>query len=145
LYRFVDQPLDRQDHGTRFLVWALRQWVAAAVDGRCACHTLCVAFAGIGIADAVDDFHIAMSTLCNNARIALRFGAIDRPQISEHEAILVALTLSAAQRGEADVKAVAGQLVHPDMALLLARSLAGVARRMDRAGLVPGPAGPRPA
>lgn len=145
MYRFVDQPLEAQDEGTRFLVWAMRQWVAAALDGRCACHTLCGAFAVLGVADAIDDFHIAMRTLCNNARVPLRFGAVDRELISEHEAILVALTHSAAWREERAVTAVARQLVHPDMAALLARSLAAVARSMARGGLVPREAGIGPA
>lgn len=135
MYQFVDQSLDKQDQGARFLVWAMRQWVQAAVQGRCACHMLCAAFTGAGVGGALDDFHIAMQTLCNNALAPLRFGAVERAEISEHEAILVATVLTGPRREDA-MRDIARQLVHADMAMLLARSLAGIGRRFAEAGLV---------
>jgi hypothetical protein len=146
MYRFVDQPLDKQGDGPRFLIWAMRQWVVAAVDGRCACHRLHAAFAGLRVERAVDDFHIAMRTLCNNARVPLRFGAVDRLEITEHEAVLVAMAIMATERDEAEVKAIARQLVHADMVTLFVRALAGVARTFAHAGLTFGASvnGPAP-
>lgn len=136
MYQFVDQSLDSQEQGARFLVWAMRQWVQAAVQGRCACHMLCAAFTGVGVDEALDDFHIAMRTLCNNALAPLRFGAVERAEITEHEAILVATVLAGSDREEAAMRDIARQLVHADMAVLLARTLAGVGRRFAEAGLV---------
>jgi len=127
MYRFVDQPLQGQSEGARFLIWATRHWVAAAVQGRCVCHTLNATFSTMRVDAALDDFHLAMRTLCNNPLIPLRFGALDRPEITEHEAILAATALAAVERGEADVKEVARQLVHADMAALFASSFTRVA------------------
>jgi hypothetical protein len=135
MYRFVDQPLDKQVDGPRFLIWAMRRWVAAAVDGRCACHTLRTGFAGMRVGPAIDDFHVAMRALCNNARVSLRFGAVDRLDITEHEAVLVATAIAAARGDEAEVTAIARQLVHADMAVVFARSFGGVAQAFAGAGL----------
>jgi hypothetical protein len=135
MYRFVDQPLDRQVDGPRFLIWAMRRWVAAAVEGRCACHTLQTAFAGMRMEQAIDDFHVAMRTLCNNARVSLRFGAVDRLDITEHEAVLVATAIAAARGDDTEVTGIARQLVHADMAVVFARSFSGVARAFAQAGL----------
>ncbi len=135
MYRFVDQPLDSQVDGPRFLIWAMRRWVVAAVEGRCACHMLQAAFTGMRVERAVDDFHLTMRTLCNNTRVALRFGAVDRREITEHEAVLLATAIAAARGDEAEVKEIARQLVHADMAALFARAFSGVARAFTGAGL----------
>ncbi len=135
MYRFVDQPLDRQADGAHFLVWAMRRWVVAAVEGRCACHRLDAAFTGLRVARAVDDFHLAMRTLCNNTLIPLRFGAVDRLEITEHEAVLIATAIAVAESDEVAVAAIARQLVHADMAPLFARLFTGLARTFTCAGL----------
>jgi len=135
MYRFVDQPLDSQPDGARFLIWAMRQWVVAAVDGRCACGVLRAAFVGMGVERAAGDFHVAMRTLCNNTLIPLRFGAVDRVDITEHEAVLIATAVAVAERDDAAMAAIARQLVHADRAARFARSFAGVAGAFTGAGL----------
>jgi hypothetical protein len=127
--------VDQQESGTRFLIWAMRQWVSAAVEGRCACHALHAAFTGVRAERAVDDFHLAMRTLCNNVLAPLRFGALDRAEITEHEAVLVATAIATAERDEAEVKAIARQLVHADMAAPFAGALASVIQTFAAAGL----------
>lgn len=108
-------------------VWAMRQWFRAAVDGRCVCHVISGAFGIAGVARAAVPFHVAMRTLHGNARIPLQFGSIGRPSITETEALIVEAAAAAAQGRTGDLRAVARGLVFPDMAAVLARSLASVA------------------
>jgi hypothetical protein len=132
---FVDRPISEQDRYVQLCVWAMRQWIKAAVDGRCVCHVISGAFGTAGVARAAAPFHVAMRTLYGNARIPLQFGSIDRPSITESEALIVEAAAAAAEGRTEDLRAVARGLVFPDMAAVLARSLASVAAAFAEADL----------
>lgn len=135
MYAFVDRPISEQDRGVQLCVWAMRQWMGAALDGRCVCHVLAASFAAADVPRAAAPFHLGMQALFGNARIPLRFGSIGRPSITESEAMIVEAIGAAIQGRAEDLHAVARGLVFPDMAAVPIRSLATVAAVFAEASL----------
>lgn len=135
MHELIDRPVREQAAGVRLCVWAMRQWVRAALDGKCVCHVIAAEFEGTNAARASVPFHEAMRTLCSNARVALRFGCVDRLAITEHEAIILAAATAAAEGRRQDLQAIARWLVFPDFAPALAASLTSVAEAFAAADI----------
>lgn len=126
--QLMGRPLECQSQGVQLFTIAVRRWVKAAVDGKCVCHVIGAAFRTAGLDAASAPFHAAMQTLCQNARVTLRFGTADRPGLSEHEAKLVEGLIAAEEERFHDLRAITHELVFPDLAPALAKSLGAVAK-----------------
>lgn len=131
MYRFIDSRLCDQPPAVRILVMAMRHWVIGAVNGRCVCHVIGCAFRSLGLAPALDDFHLAMRTLYNNALVPLTFGSFDRSTITEHEAILLGALAAAGDPERGNLRAISRSLVHADMAPALAQALVSLAGHLE--------------
>lgn len=135
MYRFVDRPVDSQERGAQLLLWSVRQWIKAAIEGRCICGTISSAFSSCEVGEATDAFHLAMRTLCSNARWPLQFGSLDRELVVEQEAILLACIVAAQEQHDAALEALSRQIVHVDMAPVFANALRVIAKSFREAGL----------
>lgn len=133
MYRFIDARLSDQPPAVRILVLAMRHWVIGAVNGRCVCHVVGCAFRSLKLEPALDDFHLAMRTLYNNALVSLTFGSFDRSTITEHEAILLGALAAASEAENGSLQAVSRGLVHADMAPVLIQALGSLARHLELA------------
>ncbi|RYD45434.1 MAG: hypothetical protein EOP63_01325 [Sphingomonadales bacterium] len=91
MYRFVDRPVETLCNGGRFLLWAMRGWVAAAERGQCPPQMLHRGFVAVNAVGALPDFHIAMALLGSDAVETLLLAPMPCLQISEDEAILLGL------------------------------------------------------
>ena len=131
MYRFIDARLCDQPPAVRILVLAMRHWVIGAVNGRCVCHVVGCAFRSLNLEPALDDFHLAMRTLYNNALVSLTFGSFDRSTITEHEAILLGALAAASEAENGSLQAVSRGLVHADMAPVLTQALASLAMHLE--------------
>jgi hypothetical protein len=131
MYRFIDARLCDQSPAVRILVLAMRHWVIGAVNGRCVCHVVGCAFRSLKLDPALDDFHLAMRTLYNNALVSLTFGSFDRSTITEHEAILLGALAAASEAENGSLQAVSRGLVHADMAPVLAQALVSLAGQLE--------------
>lgn len=136
MYDFVDRPISEQRDAVQFFVLAMRRCVKAAVDRQCACHVIGSSFAACNLAQAAAPFHALMRTLCANARVPLRIGAIDHEAITEHEALMITAVVAATQGRERDLRAIARGLVFADLAPALAASLATLAARFAGADVL---------
>ena len=132
--KLTSRPLDRQSEGTQLFTFAVRRWVKAAVDGQCVCHVIGAAFRTAGLQEASVPFHAAMQTLCQNARLPLRFGTPERSLLSIQEAQLVHALGAAASDRQDIVRRIAEGLVFPDLAPSLSASLDRVSRAFIRSG-----------
>jgi hypothetical protein len=133
MYRFIDARLCDQPPAVRILVLAMRHWIIGAVNGRCVCHVVGCAFRSLKLEPALDDFHLAMRTLYNNALVSLTFGSFDRSTITEHEAILLGALAAAGEARSSSIQAVSRGLVHADMAPALTQALASLAGHLESA------------
>jgi hypothetical protein len=91
MYAFVDRPVESLCNGGRFLLWAMRGWVAAAERGQCPPQMLHRGFAAVDAAGALPDFHVAMALLGSDAVQTLLLAPMPCLWISEDEAILLGL------------------------------------------------------
>lgn len=123
MYDFVDRPLVRQARGVQLFVWAMRQWAAAALDGRCVCRLVACAFHTAELKDATEPLQRAMHALCHHGRTSMRFGAVQRAAITEHEAILLSALVAADAGQRRTLDTICGALVEPAAAPVLAASL----------------------
>ncbi len=127
MYEFVDRPLARQDRGVQLFVWAMRQWATAAIDGRCVCRLVDCAFRSADLRGATEPLHQGMRALCHHGRTPMRFGAVERTSVTEHEAILLSALVAADHGRDQAVDAICEALVDLSAAPALAASLKALA------------------
>ncbi|MET0137043.1 MAG: hypothetical protein ABW192_01520, partial [Sphingobium sp.] len=85
MYEFVDRPITSLDHGGRFLVWTLRNWVRALSDGYCPAAAVGPAFAKWEMMAAFPPFHRMLSVLNIHGLETIAVAPIDCRSVSEHE------------------------------------------------------------
>ncbi|QAY77319.1 hypothetical protein [Sphingosinicella sp. BN140058] len=133
MYLYVDRPCVALAPGSRFVLAAMREWVAAVREGRCACRALAPGFAAAGARDVLAPFQMMMAILNRDGLRPLGFGARCRQTVAEDEAVLLGLLDQAgSERARVDA---ARALVAADMVPALSKALAAVA-----AGLIDAPA-----
>ncbi|USI72956.1 hypothetical protein [Sphingomonas morindae] len=91
MYAFVDRPVGTLKPGARFLLWAMRGWIASAAQGECPPRTLACGFAQRGALPALPPLNRLLATLNTQARDAIAFHPLACPRIGEDEAILLQL------------------------------------------------------
>ncbi|KHL25849.1 hypothetical protein PK98_04395 [Croceibacterium mercuriale] len=123
MYDFIDRPLVRQDRNVQLFVWSMRQWASAALDGRCVCRLVSCAFRSAELKDAVEPLHQAMHALCHHGHTSMRFGAVQRSAITEHEAILLSALIAAGNGQHRTLDTICTALVTSEAAPVLSASL----------------------
>lgn len=91
MYDFIDRPVESLGNSGRFLLWALRGWVHAAVQGACPPAALHRGFAHVNALSALPDFHAALALLNADARETLSLAPAGCSRIAEDEALLLAI------------------------------------------------------
>jgi hypothetical protein len=134
MYAFVDQPVESLCNSGRFLLWAMRGWVAAAARGDCPPAALHRGFAAIDARLALPDFHVAMAMLASDARQDLTLSPIACRCIAEDEAILIGLWCDAASGAAARIRATLMLLVAPESVAPIAKAMAATAAQLIAAG-----------
>lgn len=135
MYDFVDRPLARQDRGVQLFVWAMRQWAGAALDGRCVCRLVDCAFRSADLRGAAEPLHHGMRALCHHGRTPMRFGAVQRASVTEHEAILLSAMIAANDGRDRAVDVICDMMVQSSAAPVLSASLKTLARAFADAEL----------
>lgn len=127
MYDFIDRPIGVLDEGDRFLVWAMRGWTQSMAERRCPPSVLATAFDRSQLSDALPHFHLGMSVLNRDGKERMGFGAICCPQVSEAEAVILAL-MRLIGRGEMPAaSATIALLVAPEAEQKFTRALTAVA------------------
>jgi hypothetical protein len=137
MYDLVDQRVDRLCHGSRFMLWAMRNWVQAVGDGQCPPRVLAPSFAGMGAIGALSGVHLAVAFLNGDALETLALHPNACRRIGEHEAILLTLwadSLDPAHRARR--QATLDLLVH-DRAETIGQALEDAAAILAAAHLAP--------
>jgi hypothetical protein len=114
MYRYLDRLVGTLEPAQRLLVWAMRNWVAAASQGRCPCARLGAAFESCGVGEALSDFNTAMLVLNGEGVGALRLAPLCGPQVRDDEARLLALFAAGLGADDRQLHRLADQLVRPD-------------------------------
>ena len=96
MYAFVDRPVDSLCNGGRFLLWAMRGWVATATRGGCPPQALTKGFGAVHARAALPDFHAAMALIASDGRDCLALSPMPCRRIGEDEALLLGLWRDAA-------------------------------------------------
>ncbi|MBL0914818.1 MAG: hypothetical protein IBJ13_04690 [Sphingopyxis sp.] len=133
MYAFIDRPVESLGNSGRFLLWAMRGWVAAAERGQCPPQALRRGFASVQALAALPDFHVVMALINSDALEAVALARIDCPRIAEDEAIWLNLWCDIA-KASARVDATLTLLVDPDVARPMAAAMAAVIANLDEAG-----------
>lgn len=100
MYQYLDQSLATLEDGARFLVRAMRHWVAAAGGRRCAASHVAPAFAKCGIIDGLVPFLRMMALVNRHGLETFGFAPIQCDRVTEHEALMLSLIGSVDDGGD---------------------------------------------
>ena len=134
MYAFVDRPVESLCNSGRFLLWAMRGWVAAAARGRCPPQTLHRGFAAVNAAGALPDFHVAMALIGGDAVKTIALAPMPCLQISEDEAILLGLWRDISLGGVTNARATLALLAEGDSVGPIAKAMGAAVDRLVAAG-----------
>lgn len=137
MYQFVDRPLTSLDDGGRFLVWAMRGWVAAAGTHRCPGTIIAPPFARRNMLSGLQPFLRCMAILNRHGLEQMKFCSARCPHIAEHEAVLLSVACLMARGHAADAHASLTMLVEEEAAGDLFQSMDALIRAMGAAALSP--------
>lgn len=137
MYAFVDRRLSDLDPGTRFLAWAMRNWVVDAGQRVCPAARVAGPFAACNLLSGLQPFLRLMTTLNRFGLETMHFCRPACPRLSEHEAILLSLACLAADGRTADVAAAVPLLVEEEAAGEALIALDALAKAMTAADLAP--------
>jgi hypothetical protein len=135
----MDRKVATLDQGGRFLIWAMRNWVFATGERRCALPAIGPAFFKHGMEQAASCFHMAMMILNREALLTLRFAPINCAVVSEDEALLLNLFATAGSDMGGTTVPTLKLMVQAASVPALHRALTGVAGHLHDAGLTPVP------
>lgn len=140
MYRYVDRQLAAQPPATRIMVAAIREWIAGASQGRCACRLVARRFDSLNAPAAANPFQRAMRCLYGHALLPMHYGAPGRATITEDEALVLAALDRVAEREPAALKALAARIVRPEVVIAFALALTHLEATLDQARHRSGPA-----
>lgn len=141
MYHYVDRKVATLDQGGRFLIWAMRNWVFAVSERRCALPAIGPAFFKHGMEEAASCFHMAMMILNREALLTLRFAPLHCAVVGEDEALLLHLFATAGADMDGVTVPTLELMVQAVSVPALHRALVGVAGHLHDAGLTPVPPG----
>ena len=134
MYAFVDRPVESLNNSGRFLLWAMRGWVAAAERGQCPPQLLHRGFAAVDARNALPDFHVAMALLGSDAVETLLLAPMPCLQISEDEAILLGLWRDISLGNAANARATLALLAEGESVGPIARAMGATIDQLVAAG-----------
>ena len=137
MYDFIDQRVTTLDRGGQFLVWSMRNWVLAIQNRQCPPNAIGPAFAKWGMICALPHFHMAMMILSKEGLETLQFSAPSCLQISDDEAMILALFRSLRDDLPEQGRAMTELLVSEGFAAPLFAALTAVSMRLAESGLIP--------
>ena len=137
MYDFIDQRVTSLDRGGQFLVWSMRNWVQAVQKRQCPPNAIGPAFAKWGMIAALPHFHMAMMILSRDGLNALQFSPPACLQISDDEAMMLALFRSLRNDPPEQVLATIDLLVPEGMAAHLLAALTAMSMRLAEGNLIP--------
>ncbi|MCH2220956.1 MAG: hypothetical protein MK097_11640 [Dechloromonas sp.] len=138
MYDFLDRPVTSLDHGGRFLVWSMRNWVKAVSEKACPASTIAGAFRKWDMLPGLQPF-LRMMALFNRYGLEnFQFCALACNHVSEHEAIIISLIVSMREIRPEAVRKTIGLLVEEDGIGELISALASLCKAMDAAAIYPG-------
>lgn len=137
MYDFIDQRVTTLDRGGQFLVWSMRNWVLAIHNRQCSPNAIGPAFAKWGMIGALPHFHMAMMILSKEGLETLQFSPPACLQISDDEAMMLALFRSLRDDLPEQARAMTELLVTKGFAAPLFTALADVSMRLVEGSLIP--------
>lgn len=137
MYQFVDRPLASLDDGARFLVWAMRGWVAAIGTSRCPGTVIATPFARLNMLSGLQPFLRSMALLNRHGLEQMKFCSTRCTHVSEHEAILLSVACLMAEGRAAEAHASLSLIVEEEAAGDLFEAVDALTRAMGAAALSP--------
>ncbi|MCE7796920.1 hypothetical protein LWE61_10150 [Sphingobium sufflavum] len=137
MYDYVDRPVTALDHGGRFLVWTLRNWVRALADGYCPAAAVGPAFAKWDMMAAFPPFHRMLSILNAHGLDTIAVAPVECRHVAEHEAVLLSLIAGFDQRPPDRVRDTVALLVEEAHVGTMLADLSTLGGAMMDAGIFP--------
>lgn len=133
MYRFLDRPVASLAEAETLVLRALRDWTLALHRGRCPVDAVTLRFLSHRCLGGIEPFHDVMSLLGRYGRTRFELACPCSPQVTESEAILLALFLPCGG-ASADTSRQIAALACPRQHGRIAEGLAGFRSALTVAG-----------
>lgn len=137
MYDYLDQPVDRLDAGSRFVLNAMRVWVDAVRQRFCPPRALMAAIPQPELCPAVGDLHRTMLMLHHFGSSSMPFGELDVLTVTEGEAIMLVLWASVTADQPVRTQGLLEQLVSEAAAAPMQAAMVRAAACLSTLGLAP--------
>lgn len=139
MYRFLDRQTDALDSGSALLLRSMRGWVLAVASRNCPRPRVEQLLAEAGAPPISDRLMWLMQLLHHNGVQPMKFGQMEKPRITEAEALMLALwhdvTADRAPRAIATLEL----LVRPEAIGAMMNMMVETVAHLSAAGLAPAP------
>lgn len=137
MYEFLDRRVTSLDRGGRFLIWAMRSWVAAASTNTCPARVIAPTFGRNGMLPALHPFLHMMAVFNRFALETFAFGKPGCNRVLEHEAIILAAVVCQGSPAARSVPGTLALLLDEDHIAGALDALARLGRALIAAELPP--------
>jgi len=137
MYDFIDRPLTSLDHGGRFLLWTLRNWVKALTDGRCPAAAVGPTFAKWNMMSGFPPFHRMLTILNIHGLDTLSVAPLECRCVAEHEALFLSLVSALEDRRPAALRDTVAMLVEEEQVGSVLASISALGGAMMDTGIFP--------
>lgn len=91
MYAFLDRQVSELDSGSRLLLNVMRNWVLAVAERQCPTQRIIPVLAVEGAPPLAGMLHFVMQLLHRNGNQPMIFGRLEKPRITEAEALMLGL------------------------------------------------------
>jgi hypothetical protein len=137
MYDLIDRPISILSPGDRFLIDAIRLWVAARVACQSPASLLAARFAQAGALDALEDFDAWMTQLSTHARVGVQINC-KCGLVTDDESVLLTLARDLVTGRDAKARTTLSLLVADTAIAPTFCALARTAAMLGQVGLPPG-------
>lgn len=91
MYAFLDRQVAEMDPGSELLLQVMRAWVLAVAARRCPTQRIMPILSEAGAPPLAGKLHFVMQLLHKNGNQPMKFGQMEKPRITEAEALMLGL------------------------------------------------------
>ena len=91
MYAFLDRQVSELDPGSELLLRVMRAWVLAVAARNCPTQRIIPILSEAGAPPVAGKLHFVMQLLHRNGNQPMKFGQMEKPRITEAEALMLGL------------------------------------------------------
>ncbi len=138
MYAFLDRQASELDPGSRLLLNVMRKWVLAVAARQCPTQQIIPVLSMAGAPPLAGKLHFVMQLLHKNGNQPMKFGQLEKPRITEAEALMLSLWADITRDNGPNACATLELLLNPIAIGPMLNSMVEVVAHLSTVHLAPG-------